>query len=340
MMIKKKIVYGSVFAALVACGFLVGAILNGGGIFKALGDVGVGDYSVKETIKAFFVGVDHVWNYKITTLEKQPIAVSNVIIGVVLFIIGLWVARYLSRFINRKLLTILEIDKSVADALEKFSYYLFLIINTLIVLDISNVPLKVFTFVGGALAIGIGFGSQNIISNFISGLILMVERPIKVGDLIEVNTMLGRVISIGARCTHIRTGSSVDILLPNSSMLENKVVNWTLTDNIVRVNIAIGVAYNTPTHKVETLLLKAVKQTSDILSSPAPQVYFTNFGESSLQFEAHFWIELSSPIEKIRIISNLNHLLDELFRENQISFAYPQREMHIVSDAPIQVKML
>lgn len=300
-------------------------------VFKEVSALATGERSLGDIADSVSSSITNIWNYKITTMDKRPIAVSNVMTGIILFILGLWAARYLSRFIGRKVFSMLNLEQSVADALEKFSYYLFVILMTLLVLDISNVPLKVFTFVGGALAIGIGFGSQNIINNFISGLILMVERPIRIGDLVEVNNMLGRVISIGARCTHLRTGNSVDILLPNSSMLEKTVVNWTLNDNIVRVNISIGVMYNTPTYKVESALLRAIKQIPDILSVPTPQVYFTAFGENALQFEAHFWIELSSPIEKIRIISNLNHTIDILFRESGIIFAHPQRDIYIKS---------
>ncbi len=288
-----------------------------------------GEHSFSHVIGSAASTLGSIWRYKITTIDNQAITVSNLIIGIILFAFGLWFCRYLSKFVGRKLQTVAHLEVSVAAALEKISYYVFLVLMTLLVLDVSNVPLTVFTFVGGALAIGIGFGSQNIISNFISGLILLVERPIRIGDLIEVNNTVGKVISIGARCTHLRTGSSVDILVPNSSILEKTVVNWTLNDEIIRDTVAVGVAYGSPTHKVESILFAALEQTEYILEDPKPQVYFVGFGDSTLNFEIFLWVDLSGPVEKKRVISNLNHTIDRLCRENDIVFAFPQRDVNL-----------
>ena len=284
--------------------------------------------------------VETIWNYRIAVMDKHAIAVSNVVIGFFLLILAFWAAKRLSRIIGSKLSHVARIEKSVADALEKISYYVLLILFTLSILDYCNVPLTAFTFIGGALAIGVGFGSQNIIGNFISGLILIIERPIKVGDLVEVNNTLGKIVNIGARCTHLRTGNSIDILVPNSQMLESKVINWTFNDTTVRVNITLGVAYENDTKKVETLLLKAANDVKYILKTPEAQVFFTAFGEYALQFEVFFWMDMSVNVEKRKIINDLNHRISELFTENHITFASPQRDVRLSSGGAIEVKVV
>jgi potassium-dependent mechanosensitive channel len=297
------------------------------------------DVTLSEVLKSTGDILESIWNYRLVVMDKHPIAVSNVVIGIVLLILGLKLSRRLSKLIGLKFVRLAHVDQSVSIALEKISYYVLLVIISFVVLDIVNVPLTAFTFIGGALAIGVGFGSQNIISNFISGLILIVERPIKVGDLVDVSGTLGRIINIGARCTHIRTGNSIDILVPNSQMLESKVINWTFTDNTVRVNISLGVSYDSPTKKVEELLLKATSQIQHILKTPEPQIFFSTFGESALNFEIYFWIELSTNIERRKIISDLNHVIYDLLRSNNITFAYPQRDIHLSSAEPLRVKL-
>jgi small-conductance mechanosensitive channel len=161
-----------------------------------------------------------------------------------------------------------------------------------------------------------------------------------VGDLVDVNNTLGRIINIGARCTHIRTANSIDILVPNSSMLESKVINWTFTDNMVRVNITVGVAYNSPVRTVEALLLQAAHAVGYILKSPEPQVFFTSFGENAINFEIFFWMDISANVEKRKIINDLNHRIYELFNENNIDFAYPHRDITLNSATPLNVRML
>ena len=197
------------------------------------------------------------------------------------------------------------------------------------VLGILKVPLGAFAFISGAIAIGIGFGAQNIINNFISGWILMGERPIRIGDLLEINGTLGRVEAINTRSTRIKRTDGVRIVVPNSHLLENMVVNWNLGDDDIRVFVSVGVAYGSPVRLVAELLEKAVTEQEDVLQDPAPRILFQDFGNSALVFEAYFWTQLRPGGDMRRLRSEIRFRVDELFRENDITIAFPQQDVHL-----------
>ncbi|MFN7038892.1 MAG: mechanosensitive ion channel family protein [Alphaproteobacteria bacterium] len=280
------------------------------------------DIGIVNIVESIFKTFANIWNYTIyTTTDKQPITLANMIVGVILFILGLRLARYLSVILRVKILNILKLEPTVKNSLEKLSHYLFIVLITLIVLDISHVPLTVFTLIGGALAISIGLGSQNILNNFISGLIIMVEQPIRVGDLVEINNNIGEIITIGARCVHIRTSSNIDILVPNSLMLQNTVINWTLSDNTIRVNSFILINANIDSVFVQNLMLEAIKTVDHVLKDPLPQVYFIAFDSGALKFELQFWVYLKNSSERKVIASHVNHSIREMLAKNNIQLA-------------------
>jgi potassium efflux system protein len=251
-----------------------------------------------------------VWNYAIyTTTDKQPITIANVITGLILFAVGIKVARYLTRIARNNIIDKLELESNVSDLLESITHYTLIIFISLMVLDISHVPFTVFSFIGGTFAVSMAFGSRNIFNNLLSGLFLMVEQPIRVGDFIEIDKTFGKVIKIGARCVNIRTANNVDILVPNSSILENKVVNWTLNDDKVKICIEVPIKRSAPTRTAEQTILKSLQQNKDILSLPLPQVYFDRYDEDNLVFEVTFWIHINSSDRK-KIISDLNHMIN------------------------------
>jgi potassium efflux system protein len=210
----------------------------------------------------------------------------------------------------------------------------------LLALRIVNIPLAAFAFLGGAVAIGIGFGAQNLINNFISGFIIMGEKPISLNDLIEVDGVLGRVEEIGARCTRVRTGENIDILVPNSAFLEKNITNWTLIDTTIRTHVGVGVAYGSPVNQVEKLLLQAAGDTDNIAKSPEPFVLFTDFGDNALMFQVYFWINVRRVIERRMIESRLRFRIDALFRDAGLVIAFPQRDVHLHADGPVPVKMV
>lgn len=167
-------------------------------------------------------------------------------------------------------------------------------------LRVVNIPLTVFTFVGGVLAIGIGFGSQNIMNNFISGLIILAEHPIKVGDLVDVDGIFGHVERIGPRSSRIRAGDNTHVIVPNSAFLEKNVLNWTVSDDLLRTQVDVGVAYGSPVDEVARELERAMAEEPTILAEPAPEVLFMEFGDNALTFRALFWVRVERSLDRHR----------------------------------------
>jgi len=310
---------------------------------KLAGEVSskVGAWSPKE----WFEGARHyalqAWNTELMTIEEQPLTIGSVLMGLILLVAGFFIARILSRILGRRLKEgRVQMNESGAAALQTVSFYLIFVLCTLTALRIVNVPLTVFTFFGGAIAIGVGLGSQNIVNNFISGLVLLAERPIKVGDLIKIDGLYGNVEHIGARSTRIRTSDNLEIIVPNSTFLENNVVNLTRGDKRVRTKVVVGVAYGSPTREVAKLLKHAADNHGQILKRPAPHVWFADFADSSLNFELYFWVEVRTVGELRRVESDIRHHIDQIFREAHVEIAFPQRDVHLDVSSPVNVNML
>jgi small-conductance mechanosensitive channel len=230
-------------------------------------------------------------------------------------------------------------DPSGSAAVQSIIFYVLVVFFAVTALYFASIPLGLFALLGGALAIGLGFGSQNIINNFISGLILMLERPIRVGDMVEVEGTYGQIIRIGARCTQVQTGNNIDLMVPNSVFLESNVINWTLSDDRFRCAVAVGVAYGSPTRKVEDLLRKAALAPARVQPHPAPIVIFQDFGESALLFEVHFWIRMKSQMDRLSVESEVRFEIDRRFREEGITISFPQRDVHLTTLSPLDVRV-
>jgi small-conductance mechanosensitive channel len=205
---------------------------------------------------------------------------------------------------------------------------------------VVNIPLTLFTFLGGAIAIGIGFGAQNLINNFISGFIVMGEQPIKIGDLIEIEGTFAMVEEIGARCTRIRTGANVHILVPNSSFLEKNIINWTHSNKEIRAQLTVGVIYGSPIREVERLMLGVADEHKRVKKTPKPFVLFNDFGDNALIFDLYFWISLTRIMDRRIIESEIRFRIDELFREAGIVIAFPQRDVHLDTQKPLEFRMV
>ena len=282
-------------------------------------------------------GLQSFWNIELYTLGDSSVTVGKVSIALLVLLVGLGVTGRLTRLLSSRFLTRLPIRESARINIERFLSYLFVLLVFLFALHVVNIPLTIFTFLGGTLAIAAGFGAQNILNNFISGLILMVERPVRAGDLIEVDSTLGYVEEIGGRSTRIRIPSGIHVIVPNSSLLENKVVNWTLHDNRLRIKVSVGVAYGSPTRKVIELITEAVTRQEKVYKSPAPVVTFEEFGDSSLNFSAHFWINVASPLDRDIVGTQVRLVIDDLFREHDITIPFPQRDLNFNEPVPVRM---
>ena len=203
------------------------------------------------------------------------------------------------------------------------------VILAFMILDFLSVPLTAFAFISGAVAIGFGFGAQNIINNFISGWILMWERPIKIGDFLELGDVKGTVESINTRSTRIRRVDGVHLLVPNSYLLENTVTNWTLVDQLVRTTVRVGVAYGSNVTRVTELLNQAADEHPKVLKNPPKVVIFDDFGDNALAFDLNIWVYANAESGLRAIRSDLRYRIDRLFNENGVVIAFPQRDIHV-----------
>jgi len=280
------------------------------------------------------------WNLEIITFGETGVTIAEVIKAMLVLLAGLVFSRALSRSLGRQVLRRMDIDPSASATIQALFYYLLLLLCATLALKVVNVPLTALTFLGGALALGVGFGSQNVINNFLSGLILLAERPVKVGDLIQLDELYGNVEHIGARSTRVRTGSNLEIIVPNSSFLQNNVINFTLSSDKVRTMVGVGVVYGSPTVTVTQLLRRAVVETGRVAKDPPPIILFTGFGDNSLTFEIHFWIRMRTVMDRLQVESAVRYRIDQLFHEEGIVIAFPQRDVHIDSVAPLEVRMV
>ena len=281
-----------------------------------------------------------IWEFELFVFEDDSITVRKIVIALLILVIGIFAAGYITRMFRTRLLARTSLNENAAAAVEKLLYYVALVLIGLYALNFVNIPLTLFALFGGAVAIAFGFGAQHIINNFISGFILMLERPIRIGDLVEINGVYGHIRHIGARSTRLHTAENIDLLIPNSQLLENVVINWTLTDEKLRTSVSVGVSYGSPTELVTELLMKSATGSKRILDSPKPIILFTGFGDNSLAFELHFWLKMRRIMDKRQAESEVYYNIDRLFRENNIVISFPQRDVHLDAVKAIDVRVI
>tara|TARA_R110002049_G_scaffold54869_23_gene152419 strand:- start:4003 stop:4878 length:876 start_codon:yes stop_codon:yes gene_type:complete len=256
----------------------------------------------------------------------------------ILILLG-YLGSRLSVFILNRRLANSRLRPDAIHAISRVVFWLILIVVFLTALSLLHVPLTAFAFVTGAIAIGVGFGTQNILNNFISGWILMAEKPIRIDDFIEIDGMRGTVERIGNRSTRIHRTDGVHLLVPNSSLLEKIVINWTLVDKAIRTTIRVGVAYGSPVKLVAQLIEQAVLEQDESKNKPNPVVVFEDFGDSALIFDAYFWCDVSGERELRSVRSNIRFRIVELFEQNNIVVAFPQLDVHIATAKPLAVQL-
>lgn len=224
------------------------------------------------------------------------------------------------------------VQLGVQMSMTRLIHYGIIFVGFLLALSFLGVNMKNITIIGGALGVGIGFGLQSIVSNFVSGLILLFERPIKAGDYVQLGERWGEISRVGLRSTVVRTFDRSEVVVPNSHLISNEVTNWTLTDRSIRLRLPVGVAYGSDIDKVIATLAECGRDNPTVLSNPPPQVLFMNFGESCLDFELRVWV---SDIDNMVVArSEINQEIDRTFRAAGIEIAFPQRDLHLRSVDP------
>ena len=255
------------------------------------------------------------WSYELAVISGQPITVGKIAGGIFFVILGLLLARLASRELGRHIFPRLGLNPGAVVAMQSISFYVLSVLLSFVALELANLPFATFTFLGGAAAIGIGFGSQNVCNNFISGLILLAEQPIRVGDLVEIEGVRGTIESIGARSTRMKTLANHEIMVPNSQLLQDKVTNLTLSDDLVRASIEVKIGPILPVDEITRRLLAAANTHHRVLTNPEPVVLFLGFSATELSFELHFWVKLESLIESRLVESEVRTAICDTLRE-------------------------
>ena len=236
----------------------------------------------------------------------------------------------IKRWVARGLKSTGQVDIGVQQAVATIVRYLIIALGLLIIVQSAGIDLSALALLAGAAGVGIGFGLQNIINNFVSGVIILFERPIKVGDRVDVGNVHGDVVRISARATTVVTNDNIAIIVPNSDFVSTKVTNWSFTDRKVRFDIPVGVSYSSDPNQVTELLLEVATDHPGVLSAPKPDVLFEEFGDNSLNFTLLVWTTTYATRPRV-LRSELNYAISAIFKENDIEIPFPQRDLHVRS---------
>jgi len=297
-------------------------------------------------------GLQKVWNQdlfktkdevrdeqgKVISSVQRGVTLGKLIIGITWLLVALAVSKIVSKTVSGRLGKRFSIDNSRIPGLEKAIFFPLAVLLVLTTLNWLRIPLATFAFLGGALAIGVGFGVQTLMNNFISGLILLSERRIKVGDTIEVDAHTGTVANLGTRCSRILKGNGTEVLVPNSYLLEKNVVNWTLSNNRHSFDFPVSLSYGTSIEQALAVLRQAVTEEAKVLKDPAPCVSFDEFGANALIFRISYWLDLRGSDNRI-IGTNIRMRIDRLCRSNDIVIASPGQDMRLRTTEPITIRI-
>ena len=312
------------------------SLKSAGFLLLLLAALGVGWIEGRREILFQFGNFDRAffdfWSKPLFHLGETPISMETIAKLIVFLILLAVLARQFRRLVRTHLLDRMPIEEGQRFALERTVGYVVFLLGLIIGLQTSGVNLSTLTVLGGAVGIGIGFGMQTIANNFISGLILLFERPVKVGDRVEVGSLNGDVLQIGARSTWVRTNDNIVVILPNSEFIEKQVTNWTANDRRVRFAVPLGVSYGSDPEHVREVLLKVAAANSDVLRDPPADVIFIGFGDSSLDFELRVWTATKTNMPYI-LRSDLYFAVFKAFKEQGIEIPFPQRDLHLKSIA-------
>ncbi|MGV7225012.1 MAG: mechanosensitive ion channel family protein, partial [Nitrospinales bacterium] len=262
-------------------------------------------------------------------LGSQRISVGMIIVAISILYGSFLVSWIVQKLFIEVALRKRQVDQGIRYSMERLIHYIILLIGFLFALSILGFEVSKITILLSALGVGIGFGLQGVVNNFVSGLILLFERPVRVGDTIELNGRWAEIHRIGLRSTTIKTFDEADVIIPNADLTTNQVTNWTLTNRLVRLTIPVGVAYGSDVPLVIKTLADCAKEHEMIATFRPAQVLFLSFGESSLDFELRVWVKDAD--NRLEVMSALHQEIDRRFRENKIEIAFPQRDLHLRS---------
>ncbi|EKB48809.1 mechanosensitive ion channel family protein [Cecembia lonarensis] len=286
----------------------------------------------KGKISEFLEFLYEILNLKLFSIGDSVMTIGLLITLIISVVILFFLSEWIKKLLVNRVLKRYQIEKGTRQSVGTIVKYVIIIAGLFSILQTNGIDLSAFGILAGALGVGIGFGLQNITNNFISGLIILFEQPIKVGDRIEVGEITGDVIKISARSTTVVTNDNISVIIPNSKFIDDQVINWSHNEYKVRFNFPVGVSYKEDPEKVKEVLLEVAKKNPNVLDSPQPDVLFDEFDDSSLNFYLRVWT--SEYVSKPKVLkSQLYFEIFKRFSDHGIEIPFPQRDIHIKSGA-------
>jgi small-conductance mechanosensitive channel len=285
-----------------------------------------------------FAAVDTLTVDGQTVTGRRSVTVGKVCTALLILAMGYWLALHFSSLLERLAVKRFQVDPNRASLLRRGVRFVLLVGLVVFSLVSVKIPLTIFAFLGGALAIGLGFGTQTLLKNFVSGVIILFDRPFRIGDVLDLGGSRGVVNSIGIHSSVIRLTDGMETLIPNSELLEKNLTNLTYSDRKVRFTVSVGVAYGSDTRRVAQLLAEEADRHGLVQKAPAAQVIFKDFGDNAMIFELRYWVDVIKH-DSSQIGSDLRHMIAGIFAQNNIIFAFPQRDLHLDTVRPLQVRI-
>ena len=293
-----------------------------------------------------------VWNFELFAVEDSTVVEGKTVttsygvtvgksIGVLLlYAFAYWLLSKLTRVLEHLMIRRFKVDPQAASVIRRWLMIAVSVVLIILILNLARIPLTAFAFMGGALAIGIGFGTQTIIKNVISGIIILFERKIRVGDIIAIGGTTGHVTAVDLRASTVRSFDGVEALVPNSTFLENQVVNWTYSNSRIRREIKIGIAYGSPVRQAADVIIGCAMEHGQVLKDPAPEVYLEDFADNAIVMVLIFWVELSPTLSGRRVDSDLRFMMEKRLAAADIAIPFPQRDVRLDLRSPLPVRVV
>ena len=293
-----------------------------------------------------------IWNFELIAVEDtievdgkpvvgtRSVTIGKVLVALLLILAGYALALFAARLLARLLVRYFGWQPAHAGILRSWVLAVELMLLVAIVMFWVKIPLTVFAFLGGAVAIGLGFGMQTMMKNLISGLMVLGERPFRIGDMVEVGGIRGNVTNVGLRASTITDVNGIETIIPNSTFIEQNLTNWTYTSGRVRFNVKVGVAYGSPVRTVTQLLEEIAGRHGKVLKNPPPEVLFEDFGNDALVFSLYYWLDVRSGTPARQVASDLRAMIEAGFSAQGIAIPYPQRDVHLDATNPVPVRVV
>ena len=263
-------------------------------------------------------------------LGESQFTTKTLLLLIFSFFLLFFFAGMIRKVLVNKIFPRYKIDVGVGQAIATIVKYTLIVIGVVIIFQTSGIDLSALGILMGALGVGIGFGLQHITNNFISGIIILFERPVKVGDRVEIDGLAGNIVKISARATTILTNDNIAVIVPNSDFINKQVINWSHNDKKVRISFPVGVSYKEDPERIRKILLSVVDDNPGVMKEPRPYIRFDQFGDSSLNFNVMIWT--SDYIDRPSALkSELYYAVFKAFREHNVEIPFPQRDIHIKS---------